>query len=338
MLRRAAGLLDGRCERVAGGTFHSFANLMLRRYGAALGLASSFTILDRGDSEDVIDLLRARLGLDKKDKRFPRKQVIGELFSMAVNKHRPLDELLGRELRASRSSTPTTCIALQAAYAAYKERAPAARLRRPAGQAARSPRRARRRRASGSRSAIATSWSTSTRTPTRCRRRSSRLLGGHARQRHGRRRRRPEHLLLPRRQLPQHHGLPRPLPGHAGDHARAELPQHAADPRRRQRDHRARPRERYTKNLFTTEPRGQHAAAGRRRERELPVALRLPAHPRAARGGRAAVRDRGALPLELPLLRPRARAVARTTSRSSSAAASSSSRRRTSRTSWPTCG
>src|SRR5438046_696643 len=43
MLRRAATLLDGRCEQVAGGTFHSFANTVLRRHGARLGLASSFT-------------------------------------------------------------------------------------------------------------------------------------------------------------------------------------------------------------------------------------------------------------------------------------------------------
>ncbi|HEY0300945.1 MAG TPA: UvrD-helicase domain-containing protein, partial [Rhizomicrobium sp.] len=62
MLRRAAGLLDGRCEQVSGGTFHSFANIALRRHGQALGLASSFTILDRGDSEDAIGLLRARQG------------------------------------------------------------------------------------------------------------------------------------------------------------------------------------------------------------------------------------------------------------------------------------
>ena len=94
MLRRAAGLLDGRCEQVAGGTFHSFANLVLRRYGRALGLESSFTILDRGDAEDVVGLVRARMGLDKKDKRFPRKQTIAEIFSMAVNKSRPLHDLI----------------------------------------------------------------------------------------------------------------------------------------------------------------------------------------------------------------------------------------------------
>ena len=94
MLRRASLLLDGRCDRVAGGTFHSFANTVLRRHGKALGLQSNFTILDRGDSEDIISLLRTDLGLDKKEKRFPRKQAIGEMFSMAVNKALPLPQLV----------------------------------------------------------------------------------------------------------------------------------------------------------------------------------------------------------------------------------------------------
>jgi DNA helicase-2/ATP-dependent DNA helicase PcrA len=119
MLRRAAALLDGRCEQVAGGTFHSFANLTLRRYGTALGLPSGFTILDRGDSEDAIGLLRARLGLDKKDKRFPRKQVIGELFSAVVNKDRPLDEILAATYPHF-AEHAEDLQALQSAYAAYK--------------------------------------------------------------------------------------------------------------------------------------------------------------------------------------------------------------------------
>lgn len=119
MLRRAAGLLDGRCEQVAGGTFHSFANLTLRRHGAVFDLPRSFTILDRGDSEDAIGLLRARLGLDKKDRRFPRKQVIGELFSAVVNKHRPLDALL-EETHPHLAEHAVDLHALHAAYAAYK--------------------------------------------------------------------------------------------------------------------------------------------------------------------------------------------------------------------------
>jgi DNA helicase-2/ATP-dependent DNA helicase PcrA len=94
MLRRASGLVGASCERVAGGTFHSFANTVLRRAGRRLGLEPSFTILDRGDSEDVVNLLRARAGLDKKDRRFPRKGTILEIISMAVNRSATLPEVV----------------------------------------------------------------------------------------------------------------------------------------------------------------------------------------------------------------------------------------------------
>ncbi|HKA52890.1 MAG TPA: ATP-dependent helicase, partial [Candidatus Binatia bacterium] len=94
MLQRAGALLGGRCDQVTGGTFHSFANTVLRRYAALLGFANSFTILDRSDSEDVINLIRARLGLDKKERRFPRKQTIVEIVSLAANRVCGIAEVL----------------------------------------------------------------------------------------------------------------------------------------------------------------------------------------------------------------------------------------------------
>ncbi len=97
MLRRAAALVGGSCAQVAGGTFHSFAHLTLRRYGRTVALDSGFTILDRSDSEDVINLLRAELGLDRKEKRFPRKRALAELFSMAVNKQTTIVDLVAHE-------------------------------------------------------------------------------------------------------------------------------------------------------------------------------------------------------------------------------------------------
>jgi len=119
MLRRASLLLDGRCDRVAGGTFHSFANTVLRRHGSALGLASNFTILDRSDSEDAINLLRAGRGLDKKDKRFPRKQAVAEMFSMAVNKALPLPQLI-EDAYSHLAEHLAALVELQARYDAYK--------------------------------------------------------------------------------------------------------------------------------------------------------------------------------------------------------------------------
>ncbi|HYL17606.1 MAG TPA: ATP-dependent helicase, partial [Burkholderiales bacterium] len=119
MLRRASLLLDGRCDRVAGGTFHSFANTILRRSGKALGLQSNFTILDRGDSEDVISLLRAGMGLDKKEKRFPRKQAIAEMYSMAINKSLPLPQLIEEQYAHLVDHLPDL-LELCARYVAYK--------------------------------------------------------------------------------------------------------------------------------------------------------------------------------------------------------------------------
>ena len=97
MLRRAALLLDEKCERVSGGTFHSLAHLMLRHYAHLLGYSRQFTILDRGDAEDAINLLRTALGLADKKRRFPRKETIATIFSKAVNKRVSLEEIVTEE-------------------------------------------------------------------------------------------------------------------------------------------------------------------------------------------------------------------------------------------------
>ncbi len=94
MVQRAGFLMGGRCDKVTEGTFHSFANTVLRRYAALLGFSNSFTILDRTDSEDAINLIRAQLGLDKKTRRFPRKQTIAEVISLAANKTTSVAEVL----------------------------------------------------------------------------------------------------------------------------------------------------------------------------------------------------------------------------------------------------
>ena len=119
MLRRAAALVDG-CDRVAGGTFHSFANTVLRQYARLLGLESSFTILDRADAEDVVNLLRSRLGFDTKERRFPRKRTIAELFSMVVNRNQSLAELL-EESYAHLAEFDDDLERLREAYTAYKQ-------------------------------------------------------------------------------------------------------------------------------------------------------------------------------------------------------------------------
>jgi DNA helicase-2/ATP-dependent DNA helicase PcrA len=119
MLRRATGLLDARCEKVAGGTFHSFANLVLRQYAPLLGFESSFSILDQGDAEDVINLLRTQLKFDTKERRFPRKQTLFDIISKAVNTVRPIKEILSEEYPHFEDHMDEI-LRLQQAYERYK--------------------------------------------------------------------------------------------------------------------------------------------------------------------------------------------------------------------------
>lgn len=92
MLRRASILLDGRCQEVSGGTFHSFAHQQLRRYAVLLGFESNFTVLDQSDAEDVLNLLRGQIIGTETKRRFPRKQTLMSLYSASVNCCQKLEE------------------------------------------------------------------------------------------------------------------------------------------------------------------------------------------------------------------------------------------------------
>ncbi|MDD5408828.1 MAG: ATP-dependent helicase, partial [Candidatus Omnitrophica bacterium] len=94
MLRRASLLLDERCKHVSGGTFHSFANMVLRKYAGLLEISNNFTILDRSDAEDAVNLIRTQLGFHKSEKRFPRKHAILEVISKSVNKSEDIKDVL----------------------------------------------------------------------------------------------------------------------------------------------------------------------------------------------------------------------------------------------------
>ncbi len=119
MLRRAAALLDHRCERVAGGTFHSFSNFTLRTFGYRLGFESGFNILDRADAEDVINLFRTRLQLNLKDRRFPRKGTIASIYSKAVNKGVSVEDVVFEDY-PNFVEDIMDLLRLRGAYEAYK--------------------------------------------------------------------------------------------------------------------------------------------------------------------------------------------------------------------------
>src|ERR1051325_11567265 len=94
MLERVATVLPIDASGIWGGTFHSIGNRMLRRHGSALGYDSGFTIMDREDQKDLINTVVASAGIDPKEIRFPKGDVLGEIFSFVVNTETPIEELL----------------------------------------------------------------------------------------------------------------------------------------------------------------------------------------------------------------------------------------------------
>src|SRR3982750_2636229 len=97
MLDRVANLLPVDASGLWGGTFHSIGNRMLRRHGSVLGYSSGFTILDREDQKDLIDTVVASAGIPVKEIRFPKGDVLAEIFSFVINTETPIEELLAEK-------------------------------------------------------------------------------------------------------------------------------------------------------------------------------------------------------------------------------------------------
>ncbi|MDP9205060.1 MAG: ATP-dependent helicase [Gemmatimonadota bacterium] len=94
MLSRAERLVGGNSKRVHGGTFHATAHRLLRRYGPAAGLAKDFTIMDQGDSSDLMQLSRAQLGYAAKTKRFPKKETLQYVYSRHINTGISIEDII----------------------------------------------------------------------------------------------------------------------------------------------------------------------------------------------------------------------------------------------------
>lgn len=118
MLSRATLVLDDRCEKVAGGTFHSFANIILRKYSKFLKLKSNFTILDKSDCEDIINHITGQI-FPKKEKRFPKKSTILEIYSKSVNKETPTKQIIEEEFPQF-AHCEDKIIEVHKAYVGYK--------------------------------------------------------------------------------------------------------------------------------------------------------------------------------------------------------------------------
>lgn len=79
------------------GTFHAIGARLLREHALALGLDPAFTVMDRGDSADLLDLVRHELGFHEKSRRFPRKDTCLAIYSHRVNTQGSLEATLARQ-------------------------------------------------------------------------------------------------------------------------------------------------------------------------------------------------------------------------------------------------
>ncbi|WP_009962004.1 ATP-dependent helicase [Verrucomicrobium spinosum] len=85
MLDRVQNLLPIETNRLWGGTFHSIGNRLLRKHGDRLGLRQGFSIMDREDQKDLMETVVTSSGVDTTTYRFPKPEVLGEIFSLADN-------------------------------------------------------------------------------------------------------------------------------------------------------------------------------------------------------------------------------------------------------------
>ncbi len=97
MLLRAGRLLGREVDGISGGTFHSFANMTLRRFASYLGYKREFSIIDQSDSQDIIKQLKESMGIGKGDRCFPKKNTIFSLISRSRNNEMSLEEILVEE-------------------------------------------------------------------------------------------------------------------------------------------------------------------------------------------------------------------------------------------------
>jgi DNA helicase-2/ATP-dependent DNA helicase PcrA len=130
MSRRVEGIvagLDERWARIAhsalpwAGTFHGIGARLLREYAERCGMDPAFTILDREDAADLMNLVRAELHLNEREQRFPLKATCLAIYSTAVNRQLSLDRVLAEDFPWC-AAWETQLRALFSAYVDAKQR------------------------------------------------------------------------------------------------------------------------------------------------------------------------------------------------------------------------
>jgi DNA helicase-2/ATP-dependent DNA helicase PcrA len=99
MLARVAALLPLETRAIWGGTFHSIGNRLLRRHVREIGFQRGFSIMDREDQEDLLSAVIDSSGIDTKQVRFPTAEVLGDIYSFALNTDRPVAQVIAEKYR-----------------------------------------------------------------------------------------------------------------------------------------------------------------------------------------------------------------------------------------------
>src|SRR5438445_12064027 len=97
MMRRVADLLGHELNALWGGTFHSIGNRILRQHAPLLGYQRDFSIMDREDSKHLIATCIAESNIDAKKTRFPKAEVLAEIFSLCANTRQGVAELVDEQ-------------------------------------------------------------------------------------------------------------------------------------------------------------------------------------------------------------------------------------------------
>jgi DNA helicase II / ATP-dependent DNA helicase PcrA len=106
MMRRVTDLLGQELPMLWGGTFHSIGARILRAHAELLGWQRDFTILDREDAEDLIKACLGESEIDVKATRFPKAEVLADIFSLAVNTRKTIPEILAQQYDYFESLAP----------------------------------------------------------------------------------------------------------------------------------------------------------------------------------------------------------------------------------------
>ncbi|MBM3879614.1 MAG: ATP-dependent helicase [Verrucomicrobia bacterium] len=118
MMRRVAQLVARNLAGLWGGTFHAVGNRVLRRHAERLGYRPDFTILDREDAEDLLGVCLAESQIDVKATRFPKPEVLADLYSFAANTCQPIPQVLERRFPHVAHLRPQ----LESLHTSYSER------------------------------------------------------------------------------------------------------------------------------------------------------------------------------------------------------------------------